>query len=978
MAAAALFAGGLSSMASPAGAVSETLVINEVDYDQASTDTAEFIELKNTSNGSLGLDGISLELVNGSNGSIYQTIALPDVSLDAGDYFVVCGNAANVVNCDLDVSPDSNLIQNGDPDGMRLVSGNTTIDALSYEGDTAGATEGTGAGLFDSTDAGIGISRCPDGVDTDANNADFSVEAITPGAVNDCEDDGGGDTTEPAVVQIHEIQGTGEVVAIEFLVSIKAIVTGDFAGDAQLGGFFVQEPDLEVDGTTASSEGIFVYCGACEVDVNVGDEVTVIGLPEDFFGMTQIDATEAGGSVTIESSGNPLPTPTVISLPAAGDTKDSATFENTEGMLVTFSDTLVVSEYFQLARYGELVLTADARPAQFTDANDPDVAGYAAFLADLGRKRIILDDDNNQQNHAISGETDEAYYWPRPGLSNTNRIRGGDSISGLTGVMHWSFAGQTGTDAWRIRPVEPAFDYSFTSQNPAPTSVPDVGGDLTVASFNVLNYFTTINARGADSAAELDRQRTKISAAICALDADIVGLIEIENNGDVAMLDLLDGPAGVNQTCGGYAHVSTGSIGTDEIAVGFIYKPATVSLSGTHAVLDSSVDPRFVDSKNRPALAQTFESGGADVTVVVNHLKSKGSDCDELGDPDLLDGQANCNGTRADAAAAMVDWLDTDPTGSGDEDFLIIGDLNAYRNEDPIKTIEAGGYTDLIDAFGGASAYSYVFDGQLGYLDHALANDVLTPQVTGAAVWHINADEIPVFDYNDEIDDGSNESSFERESAAEPIFEPNALRSSDHDPVLIGLALDVPVLGICNGLEPTIIGTEGNDILTGTPGPDVISGLGGNDRIFGQGGDDVICGGEGDDELRGSLGDDRLFGEAGNDRLFGDAGDDTLFGGDDDDLLEGGLHADSLHGDDGNDTLRGGSGDDVLDGGDDDDVLQGGTQNDVADGGLGNDTVNGDAGNDTLTGGDGIDSADGSTGTDSCTEFETLVRCELP
>ena len=119
---------------------------------------------------------------------------------------------------------------------------------------------------------------------------------------------------------------------------------------------------------------------------------------------------------------------------------------------------------------------------------------------------------------------------------------------------------------------------------------------------------------------------------------------------------------------GTYDYVSTGTIGTDAIKVALIYKPASVSLVGSYAILDSSVDSRFIDTKNRPTLAQTFmdSSTGGVFTVAVNHLKSKGSACNDVGDPDLGDGAGNCNLTRKAAAEAMVDWLATDPTGSGD------------------------------------------------------------------------------------------------------------------------------------------------------------------------------------------------------------------------------------------------------------------------------------------------------------------------
>ncbi|MGH9270308.1 MAG: ExeM/NucH family extracellular endonuclease, partial [Ilumatobacteraceae bacterium] len=198
-----------------------------------------------------------------------------------------------------------------------------------------------------------------------------------------------------------------------------------------------------------------------------------------------------------------------------------------------------------------------------------------------------------------------------------------------------------------------------------------------------------------------------------------------------------------------------------------------------------------IDNLNRPALIQTFEEvrTGERVTVAVNHLKSKGSSCAAIGDPDRLDGQGNCPGTRTNAAAALADYLATDPTGSGDPDFLILGDLNAYRREDPITTLTSAGYTDLIEEFVGDEAYSFLFDGQLGYLDHALATPSLVGQVTGVTEWAINADEPPLFDYNDTVLDPG-EASFERESAARELYRPDPRRSSDHNPLVVGLDLD--------------------------------------------------------------------------------------------------------------------------------------------------------------------------------------------
>jgi uncharacterized protein len=231
---------------------------------------------------------------------------------------------------------------------------------------------------------------------------------------------------------------------------------------------------------------------------------------------------------------------------------------------------------------------------------------------------------------------------------------------------------------------------------------------------------------------------------------------------------------------GTYAYIPTGPIGTDAIRVGIVYKPAAVTPAGTFAVLDSTVDPDFDDTKNRPALAQTFREIGTDdvLTIAVNHLKSKGSDC-LPGDPDTGDGQGNCNLTRTRAATALVEWLDTDPTGSGSADNLIVGDLNSYAKEDPIRAIETAGYTNLVAEFVGEDAYSYVFQGQSGTLDYALASPSLADRVRGADEYHINADEPVALDYNTEFNPPS-------------AYKPDGFRTADHDPVLAGICETTP------------------------------------------------------------------------------------------------------------------------------------------------------------------------------------------
>ncbi|NHC46118.1 ExeM/NucH family extracellular endonuclease [Motilibacter aurantiacus] len=606
------------------------------------------------------------------------------------------------------------------------------------------------------------------------------------------------------VTRISQVQGSGATTPMPGrTVAVEGVVTALKTAADVLAGFFVQEEAADVDGDPATSEGVYVFCGAsCPTGLTAGDRAVAVGTVTEYFGLTQVDARS--GAVSVRGSGLALPVPVDVALPAPVATTDRSAYESVEGMVARFPAELVVTEYFELARYGQIELAAGSRPYQFTHVSAPSVAGNAAYLAEQARTRIILDDDNDNENDQVTGaQSNEPYPYPSGGLSVTNRFRGGDSITGLTGVLDYSFNGTTGTDAWRVRPLA-GVDYTFTPQNPRPATAPQVGGRLTVAGFNVLNYFTTVDTtpssnsgpcgplgnqdcRGADSEAERQRQLAKVVEAISGISPDVAGLNEIQNDPGRSLADIVNA---LNATLGAgtYAGLETGSIGGDAIKVAMIYKPAVVEPVGAHKVLTSAIDPRFVDTANRPALIQTFRerSSGEKLTIAANHFKSKGSAC--AGDPDLGDGQGNCPVTRRNAARALIDYLATDPTGSGDPDVLVIGDLNSYKQEWTIQEFEAKGYVDLAERFAGPDAYSYVFDGQLGYLDHALANSSLNRQVTGAAEWHINADEPPLLDYNDSVLDAG-ESSFERKSDARPLYAADPFRASDHDPVVVGLDL---------------------------------------------------------------------------------------------------------------------------------------------------------------------------------------------
>ncbi|MFP4395507.1 MAG: ExeM/NucH family extracellular endonuclease, partial [Anaerolineales bacterium] len=574
-------------------------------------------------------------------------------------------------------------------------------------------------------------------------------------------------------LRIYHLQGEGFVSPYEGQeATVEGVVVADFQENDEMRGFFMQ--DLLGDDNPLTSDGIFVYDPDGE-DVDIGYRVRVTGIVDEYQGMTQIKNLSA---LAVLDTMALVPPATVITLPEEINNE----MERYEGMLVTLPHTMTVQQNYFQGRFGQVTLGSGDRMYQPTHLHEPGSDAYWEQTDENARRLLVLDDGSTSQNPD-----------PIPYIGINDTLRAGDVVSsGLIGVLDQGPI-NTSSPSTKDYRLHPTANVVIDRDNERPATPPDVGGSLQVASFNVLNYFTTFGERGADNQAEFDRQRTKIITALIALDADVVGLMEIENNGyeaDGAIYDLVDG---LNEEAGAgtYDFIDPGvdQIGDDAIAVGLLYKPASVTPVGAAAILDDSYNSEYREDKNRPALAQTFEENatGERFTAAVNHLKSKGSSCADLDDPDVGDGQGNCNLTRKRAMEIQVEWLATDPTNSGDPDFLIIGDLNAYAMEDPISVAKDAGYTDLLDA----ADYTYIFDGESGYLDHALANPTISGQVTGAAVWNINADEPSVIDYNTEY-------------KPQDLYAPDAYRSSDHDPVLVGLnLLEQTVLTITKSVVPS-------------------------------------------------------------------------------------------------------------------------------------------------------------------------------
>ncbi len=561
---------------------------------------------------------------------------------------------------------------------------------------------------------------------------------------------------------ISQIQGTGDnspLLGSE--VEVEAVVTADF--QAGLNGFYLQSAAGDEDTDSNSSEGIFVFTGDNPIALTVGGRVRLAGSVNEFEGMTQI--SDLTGITTCAGVATP-PQPVPLNLPF------EKLPEHLEGMLVSFSG-LTVNGTFQLGRHGSVAL-AEGRRMTPTQIAKPGAAANAV-AAKNALNEIYLDDGSKQQNPAH-------IPFPPGGLSAGNSLRVGDTMSLSKGVLHQS------QNRYSVQPIA---GVSVVKSNPR-TESPELkaGANLVVASFNVLNYFTTLEERGADSEIEFQRQEAKIVSAIKAMDAHIIGLMELENNGfgeDSAIATLVKAlNTSVEKGTWQYIDPKVPNMGTASIKVGTIYRSDLVApvgdakiLNSSNSITDDAGNPLFVERKSRPMLVQEFRltENGQNLVVAVNHLKSKGSSCEDLNDPNLGDGQGNCNVTRTRAAKAIGSFLDSEYTG---KPTLIIGDLNAYAKEDPLTALADAGYTELFEHLGKENAYGYVFRGRSGQLDHALANAALLDAVVDVVEWNINADEPVILDYNTE---------FKSEQQIQSYYAADPFRSSDHDPVIVALNL---------------------------------------------------------------------------------------------------------------------------------------------------------------------------------------------
>lgn len=526
-------------------------------------------------------------------------------------------------------------------------------------------------------------------------------------------------------------------------VIVEGVMTLDSRSKKGLSGFYLQSADGDADDSPQTSEGLFVHTS--RTGGKVGHRVRVKGQVKEYYGLTEVTRLSS-----LSDCGNAtLPAPVILSFPLPS----ARQLESLEAMRVAFSSPLTVADVHDLGRFGAVSLAG----AEQWQSDRPK----ATAPADGAVSRILLDDASNRQNP-------DGVNWLGGQLNGSRLVRAGSQLKSVSGVLDFRYK------AWRIQADRPP---AVLDSNPRP-GPPDAPAksSLRVASFNVLNFFNGDGkgggfptARGADTPDELKRQRAKLVSALKQLKADVVGLMELENDGsgpDSAIAELAQA-LGDN-----WSYVRTGNrAGRDAIRVGIVFRADRVEPMGEAVVLGKGPFARF----SRPPVVQRFRSMHRDFSfrVMVNHFKSRSCRNAKGANSDQHDGEGCYAPARRDSARVLVDWLAASP-GEG---TLLLGDLNSYAGESPLKILAEAGYRQPA-VKNEQRQYTYRYFGFKGTLDYVLADATLASRVVGNGVWHINADEPPVLDYNLE---------HHPKGRAERLYEVSPWRSSDHDPVYVDI-----------------------------------------------------------------------------------------------------------------------------------------------------------------------------------------------
>lgn len=603
---------------------------------------------------------------------------------------------------------------------------------------------------------------------------------------------------EAVAVPIAEIQGTGPASPfVGQTVTTEGVVTAHYPSGG-LDGYVIQTPGTggSIDfASHRASDAVFVYAPGAVDEVAPGDTVRVRGAVGEYFDLTQI-RVEAGDAEVIDAAAAPIPA-------TFAWTADPAQRESLESMLVA-PGAFTVTDTYRTNLYGEIGLAAGESPLrQPTDTARPGSAAAEETAADNAARAVKLDDGSTAQ-FGSTGENTPPY------LSLTEPVRVGASVTfDEPVIMDYRFG------EWKFTPVrhivgDGTGTDGVTFENTRTDAPAPVGGDVSVASFNVLNYFTTLgdetascvaytdregdrtsvregcDQRGAWDAVDFERQQIKIVQAIDALDASVVGLMEIEDSArlgkaaDQATAALVEALNTAAREPGKWDYVPSSNelpdaSSRDVITNAIIYQPAEVEPVGPPRALGTASEEGSAFQNAREPIAQVFVpvAGGEQFLFSVTHFKSKGSVGPWPGDADAEDGQGRSNESRVRQAEALAAWIDS---VKGDtEAVYLAGDFNSYTHEDPLQALYDAGYATAEAEFG-LSASTYSFEGMSGSLDHVLMNDAAARRATGADIWGINSGESVFLEYG------------RFNSFGTPLYEETPYRSSDHDPIKVGLS----------------------------------------------------------------------------------------------------------------------------------------------------------------------------------------------
>jgi predicted extracellular nuclease len=740
------------------------------------------VELVNLGTGSVDLSQYKLQMFFNGGSTASTTITLTGTLAPGAVYVIANSNSVAALKDKAQLLSSSSWY-NGD-DALVLSKGDLVIDSFGQVGFDPGSSWNVGGVAT----ADKSLRRKASVTSGDTLTTDlFDPSAQYDQAVQDDFSDiglynGTGPTgpEEPvyvhgqcgdAVTFISAVQGEADASPLKGqTVSVEAVVTASYQDSTGLKGFFIQEESADHDASALSSEAVFVYDNLSGKTAVPGEKVRISAVVEESFGQTQLAKLVGLTSCGVGEAINAVP----VTLPVASLSQ----FEAVEGMKVRLTEPLTVTDNYGLGRYNELGLSSE-RLYQPTQIALPGDAAKAVMAANSLNK-LVLDDASNLQNK----ET----VYPAPGLSASNTVRVGDEVLPFDAVLGYGFS------KYRVHPLtEPV----FVSRNPR-TEQPVISkGDYRIASINVLNYFNGDGtgagfptSRGASTAVEFAKQRSKIIAAISAMNADLVGLLEIENDGFAEQSAIADLVRGLNEAAGAelwaFVDFNVDKVGTDEITSAIVYRKDKVVQSGVAAIGNAAP----FDYGNRPLISQSFKlpQSGEVLNFTVVHLKSKGScpsDKTDVANIDSGDGQGCWNGLRLQAATAMGNWLAGYPTGVATDNSVIVGDFNAYMQEDPIRAMNDAGYLQLSQQAHGNKVSSYLFNGESGTLDHVFAAGDIKNRVAEVTEWAINADEPVILDYNEE---------FKSEVAKANFYAPGPFRSSDHDPMVMSVYFAKPVV----------------------------------------------------------------------------------------------------------------------------------------------------------------------------------------